>query len=205
MMLEIKSKSIILSSILYVFSTVFICYLSFKQVELSIWNALIWVILLFILTNSSNRIFFYESTKQKIYLYSLAGSGSVIISKLIYQWFISGILSLLVLFVWSLLFNRSIPHPLNFILVLILGVWAMSNVLTLNNALASSTNNSPAVLAILSFPVIIPILLSTIEGSSLALQATSSPQLGIFILVLSLLNILTLTLSIILFQYLWRY
>lgn len=204
-MLEIKSKSIILSSILYVFSTLFICYLSFKQVELSIWNALIWVIILFILTNSSNRIFFYESSKQKIYLYTLAGSGSVIISKLIYQWFISGILSLLVLFVWSLLFNMTITQPFSFIVVLILGVWSMSNVLTLNNALSGSTNNSPAILAILSFPVIIPVLLSTIEGSSLALQATINPQLGNFILVLALLNILTLTLSIILFQYLWRY
>ena len=194
-----------MSTLLYVFSTVFICYLSFMNVESDVWNGLIWIIILFTVTNASNRIFFYESGQQRIYLYSLANARSIILSKLIYQWIVGGLLSFLVFLAWSVLFHMTIAHPSYFILILLLGVFAMSNVLTLNNALSSGTKNSPTVLAILSFPVLLPILLTTIKGSAMTLQSGFNGQIPYFILVLVLLNVLTVSLSVILFQYLWRY
>ena len=203
--LEWRSKHVAMSTLLYVFSTVFICYLSFQNAELGVWNGLIWIIVLFTMTNASNRIFFYESGNQRLYLYSLAGARNIIAAKLIYQWFISALLSLLVFIIWTILFNAKVHQTLNFLIVLILGVWAMSNVLTLNNALSSGTKNSPTVLAILSFPVLLPILLTTIKGSAMALQSNLNSNLPYFILVLFMLNVLTVSLAIILFQYLWRY
>lgn len=204
-MLESRSRNILMSTLLYIFSTVFICYLAFMNVESGVWNGLIWIIILFTVTNAANRIFFYESGQQRIYLYTLANARNIIMSKLIYQWLVGAVLALLVLAVWSLLFNRNINQLGWFIAVLLLGVWAMSNVLTLNNALSSGTKNSPTVLAILSFPVLLPILLTTIKGSAMALQVTYNAQIPYFVLVLLLLNVLTVTLSVILFQYLWRY
>lgn len=203
--LEMKSKNVIMSTFLYVFSTVFICYLALQRAESSTWNALIWVIVVFALTNAANRIFFYESGDQRIYLYTLASAGNVIAAKLIYQWMISGILALLVLISWSILFNYTINNYGLFLIVLLLGVWSMSNVLTLNNALASNTGNSPTVLAILSFPLLLPVLLTTIKASSLALLQNPGGEIFNLLLVLVLLNVLTAGLSVILFQYLWRY
>jgi len=194
-----------MSTLLYVFSTVFICYLSFLHVETNVWNGLVWIIILFTMTNAANRIFYYESGQQRIYLYTLADAKSIIVSKIISQWLISGVLAILVFIIWSVLFNKTIGQLSYFIIILLLGVWAMSNVLTLNNALSSGTKNSPTVLAVLSFPVLLPILLTTIKGSAMALQVTFNSQIPMFILVLVLLNVLTVALSIILFQYLWRY
>lgn len=194
-----------MSTLLYVFSTVFICYLSFLNIETAIWNGLIWIIILFTMTNAANRIFYYESGQQRIYLYTLASANNIIISKIISQWVISGALALLVFLVWSLLFSRRIDQLMYFLIILLLGVWAMSNVLTLNNALSSGTKNSPTVLAVLSFPVLLPIILTTIKGSAMALEVSFNSQLPMFILVLVLLNVLTVILSVILFQYLWRY
>lgn len=205
MLLESRSRHLLMSTLLYVFSTVFICYMSFMHVEAGVWNGLVWIIILFAMTNASNRIFFFESGQQRIYLYTLADAKNVILSKLIFQWLVSGILALLVFVVWALLFNKSIPQTGYFILILLLGVWAMSNVLTLNNALSSGTKNSPTVLAVLSFPVLLPILLTTIKGSAMALEQTLNDQIPLFLLVLVFLNVLTVSLSVILFQYLWRY
>lgn len=204
-LLEWRSRQVAMSSLLYVFSTVFICYLAFQHVESVVWNGLIWIIILFAITNASNRIFFYESGVQKLYLYSLANARNIIVSKLIYQWLISGILALMVFLFWTLLFNARIEHTGKFLIILLLGVWAMSNVLTLNNALSSGTRNSPTVLAILSFPVLLPILLTTIKGSAMALQHQINAEINYFILVLLMLNLLTVSLSVILFPYLWRY
>ena len=109
-----------MSTLLYISSTVFICYLSFMNVELSVWNGLLWIIVLFAVTNAANRIFLYESGHQRIYLYTLADAKSVIVSKLIYQWIVNGILAMLVLLMWILLFNRNIAHLGYLILTLIL-------------------------------------------------------------------------------------
>ena len=183
MLLEMRSKHLLMSTLLYVFSTVFICYMSFMHVETGVWNGLIWIIILFAMTNAANRIFFFESGQQRIYLYTLADAKNVIISKLIFQWLVSGVLALLVFAVWAILFNKSVPQFGYFILILLLGVWSMSNVLTLNNALSSGTKNSPTVLAVLSFPVLLPILLTTIKGSAMALQTTLDEQIPLCSLV----------------------
>jgi heme exporter protein B len=204
-MLERRSKSMIMSTLLYVLSTVFLCYLAFSNVSGTVWNGLLWIIILFAITNASSRIFFHESGQQRIYLYTLANAKSIILSKILYQWMLSGAISIVVLLLWMTLFSFKINQFFWFTLVLLLGVWAMSNVLTLNNAISSGTKNSPTVLAILSFPVILPILLTTIKASEMALLNQYNSGIVPLLLVLLLLNILTVTLSIILFQYLWRY
>ena len=51
--LELKQSYTLNSILLYAFSTVFICYLSFKGVvDVSTWNALFWIILLFTSINA---------------------------------------------------------------------------------------------------------------------------------------------------------
>jgi heme exporter protein B len=204
-LLDMRSKSILLSTLLYIFSTVFVCFLSFRNLGPDHWNSLFWIIALFAVTNAGNKIFINESGAQRTYLYTLAGARSVIISKLIYQWIFTGFLALLVAISCIVLFNARINHPFYFGLAVLLGIWAMSNILTLNNALSSSTTNSPTVLAILSFPILLPVLMTTIKASRFALMTEINADLASHLLVLVLLNALTAVLAIILFPYLWRY
>ena len=205
LLLDMRSKNILLSTLLYIFSTVFVCFMSFKNLGPDHWNSLFWIIALFAVTNAGNKIFINESGAQRTYLYTLAGPRSVILSKLIYQWVFTGILALLVAISCIVLFNAKINHPVYFALAVLLGIWAMSNILTLNNALSSSTNNSPTVLAILSFPILLPVLMTTIKASRYALMAEFNSDIVPHLLVLVLLNALTAVLSVILFPYLWRY
>lgn len=204
-LLDLRFKSIFLSTVIYVFSTVFICYLSIQTTTLNSWNALVWITILFAITNAANKIFLNESGYGKIYTYTLARPGAIILSKIIYQWIISTLLASMVMISWLVLFNRILPHPFHFLVSLILGVSAMSNVLTLNNALATESHNSAALLAILSFPVTVPVLLTSIKSCSLSMMNEIPDSFHNYMLVLGLLNLLTVTLGYILFPYLWRH
>lgn len=204
-LLDLKSKNIILSTLLYVFSTVFVCYLSFGNIKIDAWNSLFWIISLFAITNAANKVFLNESGAQKFYLYTLADARSIILSKLIYQWMFTTVIAVLILFSWMMVFSVEVPHFLTFLIFVLLGIWSMSNVLTLNNALSTGTSNSPAVLAILSFPVMLPILMTTIKASKLSLMHTLPPDIWHYAVSLLLLNVLTAVMSYILFPYLWRY
>ena len=204
-LLDLKSRNIVVSTVLYIFSTVFVCYLSFSNLENEHWISLFWIIALFAVTNAGNKIFINESGQQRTYLYTLASPQSIILSKMTYQWMFSSLLALIVWFSTTVLFHARIVHPNFFLLSVMLGIWAISNVLTLNNALSSSTSNSPTILAILSFPVLLPVLMSTIKAGKLALMTTINAEYYSLILVLALLNLLTATLSYLLFPYLWRY
>ncbi|MEQ8324422.1 MAG: heme exporter protein CcmB [Vicingaceae bacterium] len=203
--LDLRSKNVVVSTVVYIFSTVYVCYLSFSNLESQHWYSLFWIIALFAVTNAANKIFINDAGENRIYLYSLASPQSVIISKLLYQWFFSTFLALIVWFSTMTIFSTSIPHQGPSLVVVLLGIWAISNVLTLNNALSSSTKNSPTVLAILSFPVLLPVLLTTIKAGRLSMLSEIPADYYSMVLALGLLNLLTATLAYLLFPYLWRY
>src|SRR2546425_12374837 len=84
--LEWKQKYAFNGLVLYVVSTIFVCYLSFKQIiDPPTWNALFWIIMLFAAVNAIAKSFLTESRGRQLYFYSIASAQSVILSKVIYN------------------------------------------------------------------------------------------------------------------------
>jgi heme exporter protein B len=72
------------------------------------------------------------------------------------------------------------------------------------SAIASKTNNNIGILSILAFPILIPSLLLSIQFSNLAINGGTAEMASQFIVFLSLINLLIIILSFLLFPYLWR-
>jgi heme exporter protein B len=73
------------------------------------------------------------------------------------------------------------------------------------SAIASKTSGNFAMMSILSFPVLMPLILVVIKVSKQAVDGIEWAGVGTnFILILVALNVLTLALSFLLFPYLWR-
>src|SRR5688500_1827509 len=84
--LELRQKYVLNGILLYVISTVFISYLSFKRVsDPPTWNALFWIIMLFASVNAVSKSFIQESKGRQLYLYTLASPQAIILSKIIYN------------------------------------------------------------------------------------------------------------------------
>ena len=59
--LEWRSKYAFNGILLYVISTVFVCFLAFKAIQPITWNALFWIIMLFASVNAITKSFVQES------------------------------------------------------------------------------------------------------------------------------------------------
>jgi len=203
--LEWKQKYALNGLFLYVISTVYVCYLSFKTlVDVPTWNALLWIILLFTSINATSKSFSTESRGRLLYYYTLAGAPAVILSKMIYNAGLMFVISLSGYFVYSLLIGDLVQDKPWFILALLLGSSGFSTVLTLVSGIASKANNSGTLMAILSFPVLIPMLIVLIRFSKNAVDGLDHSVQTPYLVALIGINIIVVALARILFPFLWR-
>jgi heme exporter protein B len=204
--LELKQSYTLNSILLYAFSTVFISYLSFNgAIDANTWNALFWIILLFTSINAVVKSFVQESPARHLYYFTLTSPQSVIISKIIYNSIMMLIITVLTfIFYMFYLGNQIADYPL-YIASLVFGSLGFASLLTMVSAISSRSNNNFGLMAILSFPIILPMLITVIKVSKTALAgAVADPSAWKYIGVLALLNVIVIILAYLLFPYLWR-
>ena len=205
MMLEWRSKYALNGILLYVVSTVFVCYLAFRQVSSAqTWNALFWIIMLFASVNAITKSFIQESRARQLYYYTIASPKAIIISKIIYNIFLMILLSLIALGFYSLVFNNPMGDPWFYLLSVLLGSISFASVFTMISGIASKASNGGGLMAILSFPLIIPLLVVLIKFSKNAMdgldRSVSYDEIGVILAI----NVIVITTSLLLFPYLWR-
>jgi heme exporter protein B len=205
--LELKQKHFVSSIVLYIVSTVFVCYLAFDEIkENTIWNALFWIIILFSLTNAISKSFLNENSNKQLFLYTLINPRALILGKIIYNIILSVALVFITFIVYTI-FVKTELTDINyslFTVAAIIGSAGISSTLTMISAIASKTNNNIGILSILAFPIILPSLLLSLQLSNLAILGGDWEQASEFIIMLGAINILIIALSFLLFPYLWR-
>ena len=202
--LEMRNKYALGGILLYVVSTVFVSYLSFKKIVTpATWNALFWIIFLFASVNAIAKSFISETKGRLLYLYTLTIQQSVILSKIIYNSLLLTVLAALCLAVYSLFIGNIVQDMPLFMLTLLLGSFGFSSLLTMVSAIASKASNNFTLMAILSFPILIPLLIVLIKLSKNAIDGLEHWDMN-FLMVLVFLNVIIIALSYLLFRYLWR-
>ncbi|PRD54286.1 heme exporter protein CcmB [Sphingobacterium gobiense] len=202
--LEWRSKYAINGILLYVVSTVFVCYQAFKSVDTLVWNALFWIIMLFASVNAISRSFTQESQNRQLYYYTLINPRAIILSKIIYNTLVMVLLSVIAYAAYSVTFSNPVSDPLLYTAAVFLGSISFASVFTMVSGISSKAGNNSTLMAILSFPVIIPLLIVLITLSQNALTGAPRFESNNEILVLLAINVITITISLLLFPYLWR-
>jgi len=139
-----------------------------------------------------------------LYYYMIASPESIILSKIFYNTGLTLILALLGYVVFSVVLGNPVQDQGLFLLNLVLGAMGFSASLTMVSGIASKAGNNATLMAILSFPVIIPILLMAIRISKNALDGLDWSVSSDKLLSLLAINVLVATTSYLLFPYLWR-
>ncbi|GHE23816.1 heme exporter protein CcmB [Sphingobacterium griseoflavum] len=202
--LEWRSKYAINGILLYVVSTVFVCYQAFKSVDTLVWNALFWIILLFASINAISRSFTQESAYRQLYYYTLVSPAAIILSKIIYNSLVMLLLSTIAYAVYSLTFKQPVGDPLLYSITVLLGSMSFATVFTMVSGISAKAGNNSTLMAVLGFPVIIPLLIVLIKLAHNALVGLDRAISTGEIVVLLAINVITITISLLLFPYLWR-
>jgi heme exporter protein B len=206
--LEWRQKYALNGILLYVVSAVFITYLSVGAKQGNIgaptWNALYWIIILFSAVNAVAKSFVQEHQGRQLYYYMIASPEAIIVSKIIYNSILTLILALLGYLVFSVILGNPVQNQGLFVLNLVLGGLGFSACLTMVSGIASKASNNATLMAILSFPVIIPILLMAIRVSKNAIDGLDWSVSVDKIITLLAINAIISATAYILFPYLWR-
>ncbi len=204
MMLEIRQQYTLYGILLYVASTIFIVYLLMGEPEEDTWNALFWVIQLFISVNAVAKSFLQDNKERMLYYYLIAGARDFVLAKLIFNALLMIILSLLSLFIYTLLLGNPLIHFLQFLGISCIGGMGLSLTFTFLAAIAAKARQQASLMAIMGFPIILPQLLLLSRISKSVFLPVLQAGLWQMVLLVAALDILIIILAVILFPFLWK-
>ncbi|MTI33636.1 heme exporter protein CcmB [Xanthovirga aplysinae] len=207
-LLEWRQRYALNGMLLYVGSTIFVCYLSFNlrgaQLNPITWNALFWIIMLFAAVNAVAKSFMQEREGRYLYYYSLVSPQAVILSKIVYNSVLMALLAAAGYGVYALVLGNPVQDQWLFITNIFLGALSFASTLTMVSSIASKAGNNSTLMAILSFPVMVPLLLMLIKVSKNAIDGLDRGISYNEILTLLAINVIVISVSLLLFPFLWR-
>lgn len=206
--LELRQKHSINTMLLYMIGTVFLAYISFmlkiNQMEPITWNTLFWIILLFSAVNSTTNSFNKENSGRQMYYYQLANPSAIILAKIIFNFILLLSLSLIGFMMYMAFLGNPVQDIKVYLLAILLGSLGFSSTLTLIAGIASKTNNSSGIMAILSLPVLLPLINMLIKLSKNAMDGLEFSSSYNEIMTIFGIDLIVVTLSYLLFPYLWK-
>lgn len=205
-LLELRQQHTFYGILLYVAATIFVLYLSMPDSpEATTWNSLFWVIQLFVCVNTVAKSFLQESRGRMLYFYSITSPVEFIIAKLAFNILLMMLMSLLSLLLFFFFLSNPVTDSLKFIGIVVLGGSSLSLVFTLMSAIAAKAQQNAALIAILGFPVILPILLLLMRLSKAAFAEVFKEGAVLQLAgLIAGMDVLVIALAVILFPFLWK-
>ena len=205
LLLEIRQQYSFYGILLYIGATIFVLFMAVEAPEGNVWSGLFWVIQLFICINAVAKSFLQESRGRMLYYYSIVSPVAFVLAKLVYNLALMLVMSLISLFLYSVFINNPVSNAMQFIGIVILGGTSISLVFTLMSAIAAKANNNAVLMAIMGFPVILPMLLLLMRLSKAAFNEVFKEGVVLQLTGLIIcLDALIIAMAAVLFPYLWK-
>ncbi|HVI48968.1 MAG TPA: heme exporter protein CcmB [Chitinophaga sp.] len=204
LLLELRQQYAFYGVLLYILSTVFVINLMMGKPEDKLWNALFWVIQLFVAVNAIAKSFMQESRGRLLYFYSLVHPRNFIAAKLIYNVILMVIMSLIALGCSMVFLGNPLNNAAYFTGIVLLGGTSLSLLFTVLAAIAAQANHNAALMAVMGFPLVLPVLMLLANISLSAFVTVYQPGLPKMFLLLGGMDVLIIGLTMILFPFLWK-
>jgi heme exporter protein B len=204
---EIRTRYAINALIMFVLVVISIIKFSLGEEKLSgeLHAGLLWIIIFFSNSNGLSRVFVSEEERGTSLTLKLSSSSkSVFLGKLVFNTALSFTINLFIVVLFVLITGLRINSIGLFMLVIIAGNIGLSSVLTIIAALISKANSKGTLYPVLSFPLLLPLMLSVINSTWLTIEGAAFEQLaGDFQIIISFI-IVVITASYLLFDFIWN-
>lgn len=165
---------------------------------------LIWILIYFAALQGLSLGFIREEeAKTAMNLRIYASPGTVFFGKFIFSCLVLLFLTVIILPLYYILMRLVVIESAIFILIAFLGVIGMSAVTTLISAIVSRANMRGALFAVLSFPLVIPLLIVAISATSVCLGGPEKISLADSLQIMIGYPVVVLAVSSLLFEYIW--
>jgi heme exporter protein B len=211
LLIEFRNRYVIGGIALYVLSSVMVIYFSLnyndsiKQLSPVIWGIFFWLIILFSSINAIANGFFREPEGRSHYYYYIASPQAIILSKLLYNFIFTILLITLAFVVFAVMIGNPVTNLPLFFATALLGGTGYSFLFTLMGAIASRAGNNATLVAVLGFPIIIPLLIFITKLTAAAIgESEFTNEAFTNMALLGAFDVIQLLLAYVLFPYIWR-
>ena len=205
--LEFRTRFAINAIILFAITT--LAAISFSigpaKLESTILSALLWIILFFSAMSGLSHIFVREEEQQTADTLRLVTSPlSVFLGKWLFNVALLFALEVIIVPLYFILMNTTTGNLQLFLVILISGSIGLSTVSTIIAAIISQASARGALFAVLSFPISLPIIISSTHGTRIALDGNSFSDGISDLKILISFFIVIITVSILTFEFIWK-
>ena len=152
LLLELRQQYALYGVMLYVLSTVFVLYLTMDQPVAETWNALFWVMQLFVCINAVAKSFLQESRGRMLYFHTIASPAEFVTAKVLYNLLLMAFMNSITLLLFIAFMGDPTDTLSRFMGISFLGALGLSLIFTMLAAIASKAMQQASLMAILGFP-----------------------------------------------------
>lgn len=169
-------------------------------------SALLWIILFFAAFSGLAHVFLHEEEAQTaLALRQCASPGAVYAGKLLINLLLLAVMTAVVAPLFAFLLGLSSPRPGLLFCVIASGCLGLGSAATIVAAITTKARGKGALFGALGFPVLIPQLMVAVNGTRLCLAETApAGEIGTMILGLVAFAAMTITISALVFPFVWE-
>jgi heme exporter protein B len=204
---ELRTRYAFSTLLMFALVTLLTLGISFAGARLDplLHSALIWILIYFAALQGLSLGFVREEeAKTAMNLRIYAQSMTVFFGKFAFSCLLLMFLTVLLLPLYYILMRLELQETGLFILIAFLGVVGMSAVTTLISAIVSRANVRGALFAVLSFPLVLPLLVVAISATSICLGGPERISLSDSLRIMIGYPVIVLAVSSLLFEYIWN-
>jgi heme exporter protein B len=206
--LELRSRYALSTLLLFVLATTLVVLFGIGSAPLSeeVEATLLWVVVLFAAALGLGRAFVYEEEQGTVLLLRLHTRPSMVYAgKLLFNVLLIGVLTLVAAAAFWLMLGLRVGAPGLLVAVLVLGALGLAGATTLLAALIARTGEGGgALLTVLLFPLLAPLLISVVSASQKALLGVAFGAAREELFTLVGFAGVTVAASVLLFDYVWE-
>lgn len=204
---ELRTRYVINSLLMFVLVTISIIRFAIgdEKIEDEILTGLLWISIFFSASGGLARTFVKEEEKEtSVALKMNVDSGGVFTGKLMFNFVLNLILNFLITILFIMITDYQIKNISGFILIIAVGNIGLVSASTIIAAIISKANSKGTLYPVLSFPVLIPLLVTVINATKLSAAGAETNILFEEFVILISYSIVVTTVSMMLFKYVWE-
>jgi len=204
---ELRTRYVINSLLMFVLVTISVIRFALgdEKTENEILTGLLWISIFFFTSNGLSRTFVKEEEREtSIALKLSSDSTAVLTGKLLFNLVLSFALNILILILFILITDYSVKNVSGFLITVIIGNFGLVSASTIIAAIISKANSKGTLYPVLSFPVLLPLLITVINATKLASLGVGTEKLYGEIIILVSYTIVITVVSYMLFRFVWE-
>jgi heme exporter protein B len=205
---ELRTRYALNALIMFVITTLAVILFSIgnESVSPELLAGILWIIIFFSSMSGLSRTFISEEEKGTVLtLHLLAKPLTIYFGKLLYNTILLAALNIFTVCLYLLFVSGfTVGNYLIFYCTIILGTMGLASASTIIAAIIAKANTKGTLYPVLSFPILLPLLLTLINATKLAVDGVQFTEaIGEFRIMISYLVVLTVV-SYFLFEYIWK-